>query len=228
MAIRVTCPKCLKRFNVSDKFAGKKGPCPECKTTIVIPDKTEEVVIHAPELEGPKDSKGRSVLKPITRDVPGITRRGVLMVVGAIIASIAAALFVRSMDAVPTIIPALGALLLAPVFVYSGYSFAREQELEPFIGRELQSRVALCSVLFAMLWLLYAFVPAYVMDYKSVGELPIAAFFIALAVMVTIGSFISVLIFELETGGGIVHSSFYVIGTLLLAMLAGIPLFAWN
>lgn len=227
MAIRVTCPKCLKRFSVSDKFAGKKGPCPECKTTIVIPDKSEEVVIHAPEPEGPKDSKGRSILKPITREVPGITRGGILIVAGVIVAAIIAALIVRSMDSVPTVIPVLGALLLAPAFVYSGYSFAREQELEPFTGRELQSRVALCSVLFALLWLLYAFVPAYVMDYKSVSELPIAAFFVALAAMVTIGSFISVLIFELETSGGIVHSSFYVIGTLLLAMLAGIPLFAW-
>ena len=35
--------------------------------TIQIPDKAEEVVVHAPENFGPADSQGRSVLKPIFR-----------------------------------------------------------------------------------------------------------------------------------------------------------------
>ncbi|MEC8508925.1 MAG: MJ0042-type zinc finger domain-containing protein, partial [Planctomycetota bacterium] len=34
MSIRVTCPGCHARFNVSDQFAGKSGPCPKCKKTI--------------------------------------------------------------------------------------------------------------------------------------------------------------------------------------------------
>ena len=34
MAIDVTCPSCHTRFQVSDKFAGKSGPCPKCKNTI--------------------------------------------------------------------------------------------------------------------------------------------------------------------------------------------------
>ena len=49
MPINVTCPGCLKRFSVADKFAGKKGPCPKCKKIITIPKKEDEVVIHAPE-----------------------------------------------------------------------------------------------------------------------------------------------------------------------------------
>ena len=59
MAIDVLCPGCQKKFRVSDQFAGKKGPCPQCKTIITIPAKGPEVIIHAPETEGPKGSDGR-------------------------------------------------------------------------------------------------------------------------------------------------------------------------
>ncbi|QDV69776.1 hypothetical protein Poly24_34930 [Rosistilla carotiformis] len=227
MAIRVTCEKCLTRFNVSDKFAGKKGPCPKCKATIQIPDKSEEVVVHAPVDDGPKDSTGKSVLKPIMREEVRVTKLGIFAVAGSILAAIIAAIVLRSMESVPGWVPPLGALLLAPPLVWSGYTFAREQELEPFYGSELQARVAICSVLFALLWALYAFVPAYVMDYDSVAEMPIGAVLVALAAMLAVGTIISVTTFELETGGGVVHAGFYIIATLLLAMLAGIPLFAW-
>ena len=37
MPISVVCPGCKARFNVSDKFAGKKGPCPKCKTVLTVP-----------------------------------------------------------------------------------------------------------------------------------------------------------------------------------------------
>ena len=49
MAILVVCPGCKKSFNVDDKFAGKTGPCPNCKTKITIPEKKAEVKIHAPD-----------------------------------------------------------------------------------------------------------------------------------------------------------------------------------
>lgn len=37
MPIRVQCPQCRAEFQVNEKFAGKKGPCPKCKNTIEIP-----------------------------------------------------------------------------------------------------------------------------------------------------------------------------------------------
>ena len=55
MPIRVTCSSCHARFNVSDQFAGKEGPCPKCKTMIKIPDKEEEVVIAVPDDIPPED-----------------------------------------------------------------------------------------------------------------------------------------------------------------------------
>src|SRR5882672_3989576 len=71
MPITVLCPGCKARFSVSEKFAGKKGPCPKCKTVITVPEvMAEEVKIHVPELfaSGGKDSKGRAVSKPILRE----------------------------------------------------------------------------------------------------------------------------------------------------------------
>ena len=68
MAISVVCPSCLKRFNVSDKFAGKSGPCPKCKATIQVP--AAEVKIHVPEqfATGGRTRTGKLATKPIARE----------------------------------------------------------------------------------------------------------------------------------------------------------------
>jgi hypothetical protein len=69
MAITIVCPGCHGRFSVSDKFGGKQGPCPKCKTVITIPKAGEEVKIHAPEdYGGAKSTTGKLVLKPIARE----------------------------------------------------------------------------------------------------------------------------------------------------------------
>ena len=69
MSIIVVCPGCLKSFKVSDKFAGKSGPCPNCKRTLQVPAKEQEVKVHAPEAfaGGGKSTSGKLVTKPIAR-----------------------------------------------------------------------------------------------------------------------------------------------------------------
>ena len=37
MPISVTCAKCGHTLSVKDKYAGKKGLCPKCQSTILIP-----------------------------------------------------------------------------------------------------------------------------------------------------------------------------------------------
>ena len=86
MAIDVTCAACKTRFQVSDKFAGKQGPCPKCKAIITVPSKKDEVVIHVPE-SGPKDSKGVLVLKPLTRKETRLTPVNIGIIVGSRAAS---------------------------------------------------------------------------------------------------------------------------------------------
>jgi hypothetical protein len=69
MSIIVVCPGCLKSFKVSDKFAGKSGPCPKCKRTLQVPTKETEVKIHVPEAfaGGGKSAAGKLITKPIAR-----------------------------------------------------------------------------------------------------------------------------------------------------------------
>ncbi len=70
MPIPVVCPGCKVRFNVSEKFAGKKGPCPKCKVIITIPAAAQpEIKIHEPQeyASAGKDQQGRPISKPIPR-----------------------------------------------------------------------------------------------------------------------------------------------------------------
>ncbi len=124
MAINVTCPACHKMFKVSDQFAGRKGPCPKCKAEITIPKTAVEVVVHVPEGFGPKDSKGRAVLKPIFREdskfsplIAGLIGVGVI---GVILVALMLRYSIDDKAAFPGFILAGGALFLAPLLSYAG------------------------------------------------------------------------------------------------------------
>lgn len=81
MPINVVCPGCHSRWSVSDKFAGKQGPCPKCKTVMTIPKASEEVKIHAPDdYGGAKSTTGKLVLKPIAREVVKLNTNWVLAI----------------------------------------------------------------------------------------------------------------------------------------------------
>lgn len=226
MPIQVTCPSCLKRFQVSDKFAGKSGPCPNCKTTLRVPDKSEEVVIHAPEEDGPKDSKGKTIVTPIMREEVDVTKKGLMITGGAVLAVLVIAVVVRFAfpDDVPVWLRILGILALAPPLVAAGYSFVREQELEPYRGEELRNRVLVLSGVFAILWLIYAFLPAYVMEYDSAANMSWMVFGITFCVMLGIGALASAAAFELEFFNGLAHAGLYLIGVVIIAAIAGVSL----
>ncbi len=226
MPIQVTCPNCLKRFQVSDKFAGKTGPCPNCKKQIKVPDSSEEVVIHAPDDGAPKDRTGESVLKPILRTETEVTRKGMLITGGAVLVAIGLAIGLRVTGGANDLLWAkfLGAILLAPPLVWAGYTFVRESELAPYVGPELRNRVLILSAIFASLWLLYWFVPGYVLDLDRANEMPFLAFGIIFSIMLVVGAFASVGTFELEFFSGLAHAGLYLIVTLVLAVISGITI----
>src|SRR3954471_19717276 len=98
MPIPVTCPGCLKRFSVADKFAGKQGPCPNCKKTITIPKLEDQVVIHAPEHSeaGAVGAGGRHALKTYKRTDTKFKPLMFTAVIGAVLVAILIALVLRS------------------------------------------------------------------------------------------------------------------------------------
>ena len=224
MPIQVTCPKCFKRFQVSEKFAGKTGPCPNCKQQIRVPEKSEEVVIHAPDDDAPKDRTGKSVLKPLKRTETDVTRNGLLITLGAVLAAVGVAIGFRVMGGAPLWAAVAGAILLGPPLVWAGYTFVRDSELEPYRGSELRYRVLILSAILAALWLVYAFVPSYINELESPSEMSFMWFGLIFCVMLGLGAVASVACFELEFGNGLAHAGLYLVVTTALALLSGIPL----
>lgn len=225
MPIQVTCPGCLKRFTVNDKFAGKSGPCPSCRKVIKIPDKSDEVVIHAPEPTGPKDSAGKSVLKPLRRKEVALSMPVLLGAGITTLVVFGLALGIRlTGEAPPTALLAIGALLLAPPLVFVGYWFLRDDELDGYTGRELWIRCGVCALAFAGCWLLFAFVPVYVTGEKSVADVPGSFMLFTIPVMIVIGTFVSVGALELEFMQGALHYLLYLAITLILALVMGTKL----
>ena len=223
MPISVTCPGCLSRFTVSDKYAGKKGPCPKCKKDLIVPDKTQEVVIHAPEV-GPKDSKGVSILKPLKRAEFKLSKIEIL--VGAVLAvvSFGLAIFARTGFAEPPwILSAFGVISLAFPLAWVGYSFFHDDELQEYSGKERSTRVGICALIFAVTWGLYWFL-AYYMGNKTLADVDAVQFAIFLAVMFVIGSLGSLAAMDLEFAQALLHYSMYFAATFLLAMVAGVQM----
>ncbi len=223
MPIQVTCAKCLTRFSVNEKFAGKKGPCPKCKAEITIPKLEEQVVVHAPD-DGPKDSKGVSVLKPLKRTETVVTRRGIAIAVGSVLFAVLLAIGMRMTGGTPIPARFVMAILLAPPLVWVGYTITRDSELEPYMGRELWNRVAIVSAIFAALWLIYWQVTPYVLDIEFASDMGLMSSGITLVAMLMIGAVAAMITFELEFIGGLTIAGIYIAPTLLLAILGAVKL----
>jgi hypothetical protein len=221
MAITVLCPGCKKRFSVHDKFAGKKGPCPKCKTIIEVPAKTEEVVVHAPEEFGPKSASGRATLKPIARADTQVSPVLTVLIVAAALVTLVAAWLLRSPDGqVSWLWLALGAVGLGPPLAWGGYAFLRDDELEPYRGREAWLRVGICGLLYAAVWGLVAFVSA-----SAFGGKPFGVEYMALVLpaMVALGAFGAWVSLELDLGVGALHFGLYLAVTVVLRLIMNLP-----
>lgn len=230
MPIQITCQKCHKRFSVNDKFAGKSGPCPNCKSTIKIPEKSEEVVIHAPENLGPKDSSGKAILQPIEREEVKTSPVAVVGIVGAIILAIIAAVVLRfqfppgaedgAIAQTLWWILAVGAVLLAPPLALAGYWFLRNDELEPYRGGELALRVLICAVVYAALWGGYALMKA-----KLFPNAPpqMFAFMLIGPAFLGVGALASLATLDFDFGTGAIHYAFYLLVTVLFCFIIGVP-----
>jgi hypothetical protein len=224
MPIPVTCPGCLARFTVSDKYAGKQGNCPKCKHAITVPDKTQEVVIHAPETTGPKDSSGRPVLKPLRRvEFNPSTIQIVIASVVAVVALVGAIVTRVSAQSPPTWALGLVAIALAYPLASIGYTFFKDDELGGYIGRERWIRLGICAVVFAATWGLYWFLAIYFGNHTLADVEPIQMA-IFLGLMFGLGVAVSVGACELEVGQSFLHYSIYFVVTLVLALIAGAEL----
>jgi hypothetical protein len=222
MAILVVCPGCKKSFNVDDKFAGKTGPCPKCKAKITIPDKKPEVKIHAPDEfgGGGRGVTGKLALKPIAREQKRFTPIMMAIIGGGVLAAVAWALVVRFVAVEPGplqyVLCGVGLLLLSPALAIAAYSFLRDDELEPYRGRQLFIRTAVCALVYMILWTVFIYVKV------SIGKIELPYWLLVAPPFFIVGTFTSKFALDLETGSGFFHYAFYVVVTMMLGLIANL------
>ena len=190
----------------------------------MVPDKSQEVVIHAPEI-GPKDSKGVSVLKPLKRAEFKLSTREMIVAGVLAVLSLGFAIFARQFTEPPTLLMAFGILALAFPLAWVGYSFFHDDELEEYSGKERSARVGVCALIFAVTWGLYWFLAFYFgFGNKTLADVDAVQFAIYLGIMFVVGSLGSLVAMDLAFGQALLHYAMYFTVTLLLAILAGVQL----
>jgi hypothetical protein len=227
MSIPVVCAKCHKSFRVSEKFAGKSGPCPNCKATIQVPALSAEVKIHTPEAfaGGGKSVAGKLVTKPIARiDVqlqPVAVALIAAVAVGVVVLAAAGRMWDLQADTwtwTNYLVVTIGLLLISPALVVAAYSFLRDDELEPYRGRALFLRAGLCALGYIILWAVFGFVARmFLSDPDAIWMwVVIAPPFLVLGALGAVGAL------DLDFGSGFFHYAFYLLITILLRWVAGI------
>lgn len=213
MAIHVVCPGCLKRFQVSDRFAGMKGPCPNCNTVINIPKAS--VKIHGAEEfdRGGKSATGKLLLKPIERlDMDFHPARSGLIALGVLVVFLLA-LLVGNLS-FPTgtrnLIGVLGLFLIAFPLSLFGYLVLRDREqLFMLSGLDLYRQTGICAGVYAVLWILFESFAWYM----SADEIMIWVYFAAFA---CVAMLIAHAVLDINVGQGLLHYLIFFVPVLIL------------
>lgn len=217
MSILIICPGCRAQFRVGDQNAGKQGPCPKCKTLITVP-KPEEVKIHVPEeySSGGKTASGKLVTKPISREKTQLSPMVAVGIAGGALFVLVVAWLLGNVWANNLVAAGAGTLAISFPLVLGAYIVLRNDELEPYRGAGLWIRVAICAVVYALLWAGFVFVPG---DFREQGMYWL---FIAPPFLI-VGTAAAWATLDLSPENAALHYTFYVLMTLLLRWLAGMP-----
>ncbi len=219
MAINVTCPGCLKRFEVSDRFGGQKGPCPNCNTIIEIPK--EKVKVHAPDdfSSGGKTVQGKAILKPIDRVE---TSSGIKMVVFTLLGLVVAfglawgvrlaGLGVRMCS----ILGGVGLFLIAIPLSAVGYVILREgEEIDYLEGKDLYLRAAISGGVYAVLWIVFEWI-AFFMFSGAIWQWLIFVPFLIIGVLTAHA------VFDLDFSRGLLHFLLFFLVMILMRWAIGL------
>jgi len=228
MSILVVCRKCRKSFKVSDKFAGQKGPCPNCKATLQIPKKEDEVKIHGGEefTDGGRSIDGELLTKPIARKDTKLQPVVAVAIGGAVLVTLivawaggSAGLFVRQTGETNLIVCTIALLLITPPLVLAAYTFLRDaDELEPYRGTALYVRSGICAAAYVILWAILLYVSSTGLLTGEIWEWLFVA-----PPLLAVGALVALSCFDLEFGNAFFHYAFYLLVVLILRWIAGMP-----
>ena len=224
MPINVVCPGCYKRFQVSEQFAGKRGPCPSCQTMIDIPK--EEVKIHAPDefISGGKTVKGRTILQPLTRLSTDLkTRDMVISLVGLLLVFGLVMLFpaLGLGRGVLNIIGIIGLFLVAFPLVYFGQRLLKDgDDLVQSDSTDVLRKCAICAGAYAILSICFEFLS----KYMQADGLFIWVYLVPFALF---SMFVAHVVFDLDFSRGLFHYLLFFVPVILLRGLMGLG-WVWN
>jgi uncharacterized protein YbaR (Trm112 family) len=225
MPIIVVCPQCRKSYKVNDKFAGKSAPCPNCKNTLQVPTKAEEVMVHAPTefAGGGRSRTGKLITEPIARTSARLEPVTVTAIAAAVLVVLVVTwaggrfgLF-HNMAAV-----IVGLVVVSPPLVIAAYAALRDEELEPYRGTALYIRSGICALVYVALWGVFSLLAS-----RGIitGDLWNWAFVVpAFAAAGGLAAFASL---DLDYGNAMLHYGFYLIATVLLRWVAGMK-WVWD
>ncbi|MBI1900876.1 MAG: hypothetical protein HYS13_07165 [Planctomycetia bacterium] len=232
MPIAVICPGCKASFRVSDRFAGKTGPCPKCKTPIQIPEAAkDEVVIHAPDV-GPKDSKGRAITRPLGRPIERIPLQvKVALGAGIPLALVSAWILGKTALLQDAVVAVIALVVVSPPIVWVAYRLQRGDDFNAFYGKALLLRTVICAVAYAGLWVGFHLIPPeFLVDVvgtssKEPPPLSMWKWMLIVPPFVIAGSLIALGCFDLDFGQGFLHFACYLLMTGVLIWAANMPLY---
>jgi len=156
MSIHVICSGCLKRFQVSARFAGMQGPCPNCGTIIDIPK--ESVKFHGTEDTESKQKKRQHRSSPVISRFdlefdPVRTKYYAFGLLGVLLLTF----LLGCMPMYVTfrlILGTLGLCLATFPLVLFGYHTLRDREqIFAFTGEELYRWAGIAAAGYVILWL---------------------------------------------------------------------------
>jgi hypothetical protein len=115
----------------------------------------------------------------------------------------------------------LGAVVLALPLVIGGYSFLRNQELEPYRGGELLVRAAICAAVYAALWGAMFAIKHFLIG--SEGSLETWNYAVLAGPALVIGSLTAFATLDLDFGSGFFHYVLYLAVCVLLRLTMKLP-----
>ena len=221
MAIDVICPGCHKRFQVSDQFAGKKGPCPGCQTIIEIPKLEDVVVVH--ERETTKTG-APTKLNSIRRQGTTVSKLELVISLTAVLLGLATAIvgrFTIAEDAVAPelLISGIAGSMLGIGTSLLGYIVLRNSELEIVNDRKTILKASGIGILYAVLWRLQIIITDSALTMDDGIILP-GVIVLALA-LTAIASFIPMILLEFEFAQGLVHTSLFIASLVAYSLILG-------
>ncbi len=96
----------------------------------------------------------------------------------------------------------------------------RSDDFAPHTGQDLWIRIGICSIVYVLLWAVLSLVNGYVFQGEGIA---IEVLAVVVSLMVLGGGGVALLSLDLDYFNGLFHYGFYLLITILLRVLVGIP-----